>query len=537
MSRLRQVDGRDLDPRSLAFTSFANLLEARRDDDRIFLSFYERGRKFRDLTFSEFHRQTILHAKALENRGVRESHRVLLLTGNSLDSFFLMSALLFLRAIVLPVDPNESPDYVSRIATFAKASLVVAPEDWCERLRSSGLSIVSMTGIRTSADEAMPVESGSSTPIADASLDADCSLFFTSGTTGDAKGVLQSLGSAFANAEGTKRSGQLSLSDVLISCLPLYHVNAFNFSLLLPLYIGCRIVYQSSFVPNFLSVARDENATVASLSPPILRLLLKDPREQQPLPSMRYVLSASSALHRADLLGMQDRFDIRVNQAYGLSETINFTLMTPPDLSEDEYHAVTTSGELPPAGIPVWGNEVRLLNEVGEEIQTPEAPGEIVVRGWSILRGYLDNPTATTYAFSGDFFHTGDVAYYKDIGSRRYYFLCGRLKETVKRSGQQIYLSEIDQAAREIGLENACAVGFTNVHTEEEIGLFLVRGEDDPRTHEALLSELQSKLHYAKCPKVIVEGPSIPKTAVGKIRRSELRSAFDAFRETRFRHV
>ncbi|MEK7357897.1 MAG: class I adenylate-forming enzyme family protein, partial [Bdellovibrionota bacterium] len=501
------------------------------DDSRPFLSYYSPGKKTAELTFAEFAEATRVWTARLDASGlVREDQPAVVILGNSIETFFAYSALLSLGAIVTPIDPSETVDYVARVASFAGASCAIVFADWNEKLSTTTLPRFCVSDESTAA-------STMSHPIFASNLDSKTSIFFTSGTTGDSKAVLQTIGSTLANAEGTKRAGHISPSDVLSSCLPLFHVNAFNFSFLLPLYVGCRIVYMSGFAPTFWRTLLDERVSVASLSPPVLRLLLKDSRPLAAPSSLRYFTSASSALHRADLEGIRDRFGVRVCQAYGLSETINFTLFTPPDLSDDEFRQVVTAGTLPPAGTPVWGQDVALLDERGHEVDADETPGEVAVRGWNVLTEYLGNRSATEAAFAGGWFHTGDVAYKKIVSGRAFYFLCGRIKETVKRSGTQIYLSEIDQAAREIGLENACAVGFRNVHTDEEVGLFVVRGQNEKRSREDLLAELSKRLPFAKVPKVIVEGDEIPRTAVGKVRRGDLKTAFDSYVETRFQRA
>lgn len=521
-------DGRSLSRQDVAFGSFREMLDARRSDPAIFLSYYSKGRKIRDVSFSSFHGLTFAHARMLRASGhVHAGRPVMVVLGDTLEAFVSYASILVSGAIVIPVDPSESPDYVDKVGRLAGATAVVTTREWSEKLSGRGWVCLEPSNLReeSSAHESL-----------DSTLGDPATVFFTSGTTGDAKGVLQSIGSAFANAEGTRRAGHLTKDDVLASCLPLYHVNAFNFSFILPLYLGCRITYMDGFTPAFWRVVGDENVTVASLSPPVLRLLLQDKREARGPRSLRYVISASSALHHSDIRGLRERFGVRVCQAYGLSETVNFTLFTPPDLSESDFATVTSATPLPPAGVPVWGQTVALMDDQGHSIESDDVPGEVVVRGWNVLTKYLNNPRATTEAFAGDWFHTGDVAFTRTLAGRRYFVLCGRVKETVKRSGIQIYLTEIDQAAREIGLENACAVGFDNDFTGEEIGLFLVRSSSETRSQEEILGELGKILSFAKTPKVVVEGDSIPRTAVGKIRRNELKRAFAGHSKTRFRH-
>jgi acyl-CoA synthetase (AMP-forming)/AMP-acid ligase II len=522
--------GRELQSQDVRHSSLRALLDSHSKNNEKFLVYYDKNKKTKVSTFQDFHQRTqVLASELFHHHEIRQGDPVLVMVGNSLESFFIYASLLYLGAVVVPVDPAESTHHLETIAAFSKAKKLIALFNSKEKFKDIRLQKVFLNVNQTLGDN----QKISAIPETPSSLELPAALFFTSGTTGDAKGVMLSVGNILANLEGTRLATGLSCENILFSCLPLYHVNAFNFAFLLPLYLGCKIIYQNGFFPNFWNVVREENVEVASLSPPVLRLLLKDQRPQPSINSLKYIISASSALGREELTEFLRRFKIRINQAYGLSETVNFTLFTPPTLSEEKYRELVFSDAAPPAGIPVWGNSVLLLDEAGQEIIESDRRGELVVRGWNVMQEYLNNPQANKIAFHGDFFHTGDIAYFKEFSDQKFYFLCGRIKEVIKRQGKLIYLSEIDQALRAIGLNEACAVGFKNEFTEEEVGLFLVRGADE-RSHQEILVELSKLLQPMKLPKIIVEGDMLPRTSVGKVRRKELIRLFTAYANTKF---
>ncbi|MGZ3690451.1 MAG: AMP-binding protein, partial [Pseudobdellovibrio sp.] len=268
-----------------------------------------------------------------------------------------------------------------------------------------------------------------------------------------------------------------------------------------------------------------------SLSPPVIRLLLRDKRAPEPAPHLRYVISASSPLYREEFLAFHEKYGIYIHQAYGLSETVNFTLFTPASVSESDLIEAMTSEPAPSAGQATWGNDLYLIDENGNEILNENSRGELVVRGWSLLQNYYQNREATDRAFSQGWFHTGDMAYYRIIGGKKFYYLCGRIKEVIKRNGKLIYLSEVDQAVKTLGIENSCAVGFKNRYTEEEVGLYVSGPTASGLTEK--LRELENALHPDKIPKVLLIGSKIPKTSVGKIKRKELERCFHQFFEMR----
>lgn len=501
--------------------TFALLLDSLKHETSNFLTFY---RKKKEVTWS--FKDYVERVSGLV-RGLPEIFQlppgsaVMVLSGNTPETFLAYGALLAQGLTVAPVDPDEGSTFMQTVLAHAEIKAILCLVDFTLPFKTA----IPLHHIKHEEIE-------STTTISFRGGDSRA-FFFTSGTTGDPKAVTQRFQALRANLEGTKRAGQLTEADVLMSCLPLFHVNAFNFSFLLPLYLTRPIVYAGSFPLNFWSLIKSEAVTVASLSPPIIRLLNLDLRQSEISSTLRYVISASSALYREDLKIFGDKFKIRINQAYGLSETVNFTLFTPPDLDQRAFDEAMYDAPLPSAGTPVWGNHVQLINSAGEFIDSPMVTGELVVTGWNVFEGYFKNPAATQEAFNNDVFHTGDSGYFKIIEDRKFFYLSGRIKECVKRKGKLIYLSEIDAAIKSLGIKEACAVGFRNTVSEEEIGLFLVRVGGEV-SNEKILEQLRQILSYAKCPKVIVEGQAIPKTAVGKIKRKDLAREFLPFEKVNF---
>ncbi len=486
---------------------FSSLSRIACESDLTYLSYYERGKHARTLSFREYF--SLVGSLNQKIRGtVKAGDKVIVSLGNSIEAFIAYCSLLSLGCTIVPVDPKEGSSYFEEIIRCTGAVFT---------LDHSFFKITDLIP-ETFHDF----------------LDHDpASLFFTSGTTGNSKGVTQNFSSLLANLEATKKISGLQSGDTLFSCLPVFHVNAFNFSFLLPLYLKTKIVFSSEYPLTFWKILNDEKVNVASLTPPVIRLINADTRNHTAPEFLRYFISASSPIYKEDLRMMKDRFGVRILQAYGLSETVNFTLFNPADLTAEKFQEIHFEASIPSAGIPTWGNDVQLMDELGNLITEENCEGEIVIRGWSVQTGYFANPEATAEAFLNDYFHSGDIAFYRLHEGRKFFYITGRKKEVVKRKGKLIYLSEIDGLIKSIGLAEACSVGFPNSHTEEEVGLFLVKGSTS-LTHEEILLKLKALLHPAKCPKVIVEGDSIPKTSVGKIKRNGLKSFFLRFGETKF---
>ena len=505
--QVHQYLGQALPEKDLMYT-FADLLRSRSRDESLYLQYFHRGKSL-SLSFKEYAEKVSGLIKARpEIFNLPAGSAVMVKNGNTPEAYVAYGALMAQGLTVVPVDPDEALPYVETVKTHAEIKFIIDHETFSLQDIGPDSNHQWRGGVAKS-------------------------FFFTSGTTGNPKAVCQNFSALRSNLEGTKLAGEMSVNETLFSCLPLFHVNAFNFSFLLPLYIGCPIIYSNGFPLNFWKLIRDEGATIASLSPPIIRLLNQDLREFSGAGNLRYVISASSALYREDLKTFLSKFNVRINQAYGLSETVNFTLFTPPGLSQEEYDEVMFSEVVPSAGMEVSGNEVFILDENDHVISEPGVTGEVAVTGWNVLEEYFKNPSANQEAFRHGYFHTGDSGYFSIKSGKKFFYLAGRLKECVKRNGKLIYLSEIDGAIKSLGMTEACAVGFPHDTSEEEIGLYLVRSSELPSNDE-ILKQLRSILSFAKCPKVIVEGDKIPKTAVGKVQRKKLQSEFAAFKGRKF---
>lgn len=520
----------EVDPGCFPFTSFREMLLSRSDNGP-FLRLYQGPDKISDVTFAGYQESVLATAGIFRTEyGIKSGDRIALLLGNSMEAYVAYAALLFLEAVLVPLNPDESDRFLNYVTNHAQARLLLFSDAFAAKAQSVVCPKVhfQIPEVRGTTDP-LEQERGSN------GFASPAAIFYTSGTTGDPKGVLLTQGNIFANIEGTRRISGLHGDSVLMSPLPLFHVNAFSFSFILPLYLGCQIVRQESFfLPAFWKIVREEKVEVLSLVPSVIHALNLDIRTVD-IGSLQFVISAASALHRATLVEFLDKFKVPICQAYGLSETVNFTLFTPPQLSAAAYQKIYFAEDSPPAGVPVWGNEVAVLGTEGSPILVEGEVGEIVVRGWNVFSGYFCNPQASDACLRGGYFHTGDLGFFRDFPEGRFYFLRGRTKEIVKRNGETIYLSEIDSALKELHIDSACAVGFANSRTSEEVGLYAVIGSELPFSDQDLLRELRKRLGFAKAPKVIARGKEMPYTSVGKVRRNQLKDYFSSFAEEAFR--
>ncbi len=281
---------------------------------------------------------------------------------------------------------------------------------------------------------------------------------------------------------------------------------------------------------DFWKIVNKMQPQIVSVIPPILRLLVEDPRSYEITKSVKYFVSAASHLAKKTLLDFYSKFQVPVIQAYGLSETVNFSTTFPTQLSLESYLDFLSYDDKVSIGVEVWGNNLFILDENGGLISEENRSGEIAVRGWNLMNGYLQDSSSTEIAFKNEYFHTGDIGYFRVIQNQKFYYLNGRKKEIAKVNGKLIYLNDLDELLLSLSyVRSACSVSYYDIHQEEQLGLYLeTLGSPSLDSIQSDIQEMTKGLFKIK---KIVYGHQILMTPSGKKRRSEMAQLY--FNETK----
>lgn len=342
-------------------------------------------------------------------------------------------------------------------------------------------------------------------------------LMYTSGTTGQPKGVLLSHKNLISGAYHVALGHKITAHDRGLCVLPLYHINGLCVTLLGTLYSGSSLVLPRKFsVSHFWPLLIDHACSWFSVVPTQISYLLhQSETEPAPLSRVRFGRSASAPLapevHRA----FEQRFGIPIIETMGLTETAAQILSNP----------------LPPAarkmGSPgqAVGNEVMIADAQLHAAATG-TEGELLVRGDNVMLGYLKNPKATEQVLGADgWLRTGDLGRVDDEG---FFTITGRLKELIIKGGENIAPREIDEALYshpQVIEAAAFACRCQNYGQRIEAAVSLDKGAEV--TAEALREMCISKIGHFKTPERIHLMPELPKGPSGKIQRRKLSDMFD----------
>ena len=339
---------------------------------------------------------------------------------------------------------------------------------------------------------------------------------YTSGTTGQPKGADLSHSNIVMNAVVVRELFVQQEGDVQLVTLPLFHSFGQTVQMNGGFLGGHTLVLLARFDPAAAFQAlQDHNVTIFCGVPTMYWALLNYPQAeeydlQKIAANLRLGVSGGASLPLEVIKGVEDRFNLPLLEGYGLSETS-------PVASFGRIDRERKPGSI---GIPVWGIEMRVVDAQDNDVAIGE-PGEILIRGHNIMKGYYNRPKETAEVFKGGWFHTGDIATKDEDG---YYYIVDRIKDMIIRGGFNVYPREIEEVLMtHPAVSLAAVIGVPNDEYGQEIKAFIVLKEDGTATPEELISWSKQEMAAYKYPRVVEIRDALPMTATGKILKTELR--------------
>jgi acyl-CoA synthetase (AMP-forming)/AMP-acid ligase II len=338
-------------------------------------------------------------------------------------------------------------------------------------------------------------------------------LIYTSGTTGRPKGVVLDHANLVSMVEMNASNTDISESDHSLLILPLFHVNAIIVSVLGPLANGGCVTIAGRFDPRtFFDRLESTGATYFSAVPTIYTMLLGLPPEVQPDTSkVRFAVCGAAPASVELLEGFEKRYGFPLVEGYGLSECTCAATCNPID-------GVRKVGSVGPA-LP--GVEIKIVDREGQSCPVGE-PGEVLLRGANIMRGYLNRPEENEKTLiDGGWLRTGDVGYLDEDG---YLFLVDRAKDMIIRGGENIYPKEIETVVYGVqGVAEAAVIGRPDEKYGEVPVLYVSTHPGVELGPEAITEHLRTQLARYKQPVDIIITDTLPKNPVGKLDKPTLR--------------
>ncbi len=374
-------------------------------------------------------------------------------------------------------------------------------------------------------------------PLPQALGDAPVLLVYTSGTTGQPKGALHSQAGLWANAQASDDAHGFVAEDHVLSTLPLFHVGGLCIQTLPALLSGVSVTLHERFDPGaWLSAVAQDHPTLSLLVPATLRAVLDHPAwARTDLRSLRGVMAGSSTIPLAYLQAFHDR-GIPVGQIYGTTETGPVSITLP--LAQAQARIGSTGWPQPQA-------QVQLRNAAGAVV-TPGQTGEVLIRAPNVMLGYWQGPLgAGPIAASSDnggrglqdgWFATGDLGQAAADGCIT---IVGRSKDMIISGGENIYPAEIENLLATLaGVAECAVVGLDDARWGEVPVAVVVRSANpagQALSEQAVLAHVQGQIARFKMPRRVVFRAELPKSALGKVQKSTLKSTVQSALQTQAR--
>ena len=358
--------------------------------------------------------------------------------------------------------------------------------------------------------------------------DAACGLCYTSGTTGNPKGVLYSHKSNILHAQASLNGMPISSDETILMVVPLFHVLAWGIPYYGPMN-GSKLVMpgmQMEGEPLYDLIDR-EKVTLAFGVPTIWMGLLAYCRDNNKiLTSVKNTIIGGSALSLPTLQEFDEVHDVNVIHAWGMTEmsplgTVNTPTPEMDNMSKDEKYAIQLK-----QGKPIYGVELKVVDDAGIELpKDGESQGHLMVRGPWILQKYFK---AEKDAVDQDgWFDTGDISVLDEDG---YMIIKDRAKDVIKSGGEWISSIDLENAAfGHPDITEACVVGIPHPKWDERPMLFVVTNDGEPIEKESILEFLGSRVAKWWLPDEIIFLKELPHGATGKLQKFELRDEYNNY--------
>jgi acyl-CoA synthetase (AMP-forming)/AMP-acid ligase II/CBS domain-containing protein len=451
-------------------------------------------------------------ADTLASLGVARGDRVAMVLGNGPEAVVAILGAA-VAAAAAPLNPACTEDELRYYLEDVSARALIVPRGGAEAARRAWPAGAPLIEIAVEAGGKLWLET--STPIAKRQTatapgpDDVALVLHSSGTTGRPKRAALRHRNLAASARNIVATYGLSSLDTALCVMPLFHIHGLVGCTLSTFASGGTVVMPVRFNPvGFRRILGAHEPTWYTAVPTIHQLILARHRDRAHRGgSLRFIRSASSKLHEATLLGLEEAFGVPCLEAYGMTEA---------------SHQIA-SNPLPPAsrvsGSVGRGVGVRIgVMDTQGQLLTVGASGEVVIQGPNVIDGYDDNPEADARSFTNGWFRTGDQGFLDSAG---YLTLVGRLKEMINRAGEKIAPHEIDEALlKHPAVAEAVSFGVPHDTWGEVVEAAVVlRGE---ASEAQLLRHCREHLADFKIPTRLYLVESIPKGSTGKIQRTRM---------------
>ncbi len=338
-------------------------------------------------------------------------------------------------------------------------------------------------------------------------------LLYTSGTSGKPKGVMLTAGNLWSNVSQCVEWVGFTHLDSLLGVLPQFHSFGLTVLTLLPMCVGCKIVYTARFVPRRILDLLEAHKPTAMIAIPSMYNVLLHARSATPdhFASLRFIVSGGEPLPRPVAAGFREKLGATINEGYGLTETAPVTNWCRP-----QDHRAGSVGK------PLPRIEEKIVDTEGRRLGINQ-DGEICIKGPNVMAGYykLEKETAAVFDAEG-YFRTGDMGRFDGDG---HLYITGRIKEMLIIAGENVFPREIEEVLNaHATVRDSAVIGVNDPSRGEVPVAFVELAEGAVFDEAALRAHCRDRLAQYKLPREIRVLDKLPRNPTGKIMRRQLKA-------------
>ena len=490
----------------------------------------------RVFTYQQLNDRVNRLSHGLEDLGIEKGDRVAYLAPNTVEMLEGFYGVFQLGAIMVPLNTRLIPEDYLFILNHSGAKVLFVDQDLYFLIKpiKDQLETVTHIIVHYKENDTMEIDYEewleTYTPAAfdRADLDEDdvCSLLYTSGTTGNPKGVMLTHRNNYLHALSAMHHLRVTDRDVYLHVLPMFHVNAWG----APFYYtgngATHILLKKATAESIYKAVEEHKASIIHMAPTVLNSLMQYHERNHPVIEQNVrVVIAGSAPPPAFVTRVENEMGWEFIQVYGMTEASPITTISTvrsqfTHLSQTEQSQIKAK-----AGYPLIGCDVRVLNEDGEEVaRNGQEVGEVVVRSHGVMKGYWKNEEETMRTVKNGWLHTGDMG---TIDENRYIDIVDRKKDIIISGGENISSIEIEGALYEHpGILEAAVIAVPHEKWGETPHAFVVLRENEYISEAEIIAFSREKLAHFKAVTGVTFVEDLPKTGSGKIQKVHLRNDF-----------
>jgi acyl-CoA synthetase (AMP-forming)/AMP-acid ligase II len=483
-------------------------------------------------TFSEYNSRVNRLVHTLQAMGVKKGDVIGILSWNCLEYAYILGAAMKGGFIASPYNPRLKTSELNYLINYSDANtLFVGPElfDIVQQLRTKLVKVKNFISLEYVNPDMVYIAdlikaNSAEEPDVQVKEEDPVTIIYTSGTTGLPKGALYTHGRISENAKINMACLPVKASDRNILALQLFHVAPMEFFQVFLFAGASSVMIKSSDPETIMQTIQNEKATVIALVPTVLAAIFALPDfEKFDRRSLTRISYLGSPMPVALLKQGIEKFGFVFCQQYGQSESGPLISCLPQEEHRAAYGSEEDQKVLRSCGRPVCGVHVRIVDENGNDLETGEI-GEIIVQSKEIMQEYWQKPKETGETIVDGWLHTRDLGYFDEKGN---IYIADRKQDMIITGGEHVFPREVEEILYQHPLIlEASVIGVSDAYWVERIHAVVVLKKGAFCTPDEIIDFCKNRISRFKAPKSVEFVQTLPKSATGKILKTQLRKEY-----------